>query len=91
MRVAVGRLDRDPVHPLGAEQPLRGGDRDVHLVVPVHAEALPERREDADHPEPHAGDGDLLADRVPVAEERRGHRAPSTATRRPVSTSERVR
>ena len=71
---------------LGAEQPLRRGDRDVHLVVAVHAEALPERREHPDHPEPHAGDGDLLADRVAVAEQRPGHawsRAPRPAGRCP--------
>ena len=88
---AVGGADRQAVDAFGAEQALRGGDRDVHLAVPVDAEALPELLEGADHPEPDAADGDLPADRVAVAEQLRATPAPSTATRRPVLTSVRVR
>ena len=54
----------------------------MHLAVAVDAEALPERLERADHPEPDPADGDLPADRVPVAEQLLGdarteHRDPA--------------
>ena len=55
---------RDPVDPLRAVEPVGGGDRNVHLVVPVHPQALPQRLEDPHHPEPDPGDRHLLPDRI---------------------------
>ena len=63
------RLHREPVDAVDAEQPLRRGDRDVHLGVAVDAERRADLREDADDAEPDARDGHLPAERVDVAEE----------------------